>query len=81
MQSRRVLSAKVSVIDSLSNGKQAGNFMMIFDGSGKCYTIKPEPFIYLFPTNGMGLDGLQRLQTSQEKSAFEFSRGFLFLML
>lgn len=31
-----MLSAKVSVIDSLSNGKLAGNFMMIFDGSGKC---------------------------------------------
>lgn len=72
-----MLSAKVSVIDSLSNGKLAGNFMMIFDGSGKCYTIKPEMFIYLFPAMGrvwMGLD----YKPYRRNPPLDFPEGYFF---
>lgn len=81
MQSRRVLSAKVSIIDSLSDGKLAGNFMMTFDDAGKCCSIETETFICLFSAMEWIWMGHSSYKRWRKKSAFAFSRRIFFLIL
>lgn len=73
-----MLSAKVSIIDSLSDGKLAGNFMMTFDDAGKRCSIEKETFICLFSGMEWIWMGHSSYKRWRKKSAFAFSRRIFF---